>query len=162
MGKWFARFLLNDGKEVVITGRNYGKLLKAKQELGVEIASNVEAVVNADVILLSVPMDNFEEVVEQICHYTHPEQVIIDITSLKVLPVEIMSKYIKTGLVLGAHPAFGPGASGIANQNFILTPTDEREENLAQKVREYLEARGAKVTVMSPREHDEIMAIILV
>jgi len=121
----------------------------------------VEAVKNADVILLSVPIDNFAEVVEQVCPYTRPEQVIIDITSIKVFPVETMHQHIKTGLVLGTHPVFGPGARSLANQNFVLTPTDERERTLARKVGEYLETRGAKVTLMSPQEHDEMMAVIL-
>lgn len=123
MGRWFASFLLKDGKEVIITGRNKRKLLEAKQQLGVEVASNVEAVKSADAVLISVPIDNFEEVVKQVSPYTRPEQVIIDITSIKVFPVETMHKHIKTGLVLGTHPVFGPGARSIANQNFVLTPT---------------------------------------
>ena len=161
MGQWFARFLLKDGKEVIITGRNEKKLLEAKQQLGVEVATNVEAIKNADVVLISVPIDNFEEVVEQICPHTHSGQVIIDITSIKVSPVETMHKHIKTGLVLGAHPMFGPGARDIINQNFILTPTNEEETALAQKIRRYLEARGARATMMTPDEHDEMMAVIL-
>jgi prephenate dehydrogenase len=161
MGQWFARFLLKDGKEVIITGRNERKLLEAKQQLGVEVATNVEVAKSADVVLISVPIDNFEEVVEQLCPYTHSGQVIIDITSIKVSPVETMHKHIKTGLVLGAHPMFGPGARDIANQNFILTPTNEEETALAQKIREYLEARGARATMMTPYEHDEMMAVIL-
>ena len=161
MGRWFANFLLKEGREVIITGRNEKKLLEAKRQLGVEVATNVEAVKNADVILLSVPIDNFAEVVEQVCPYTRPEQVIIDITSIKVFPVETMHQHIKTGLVLGTHPVFGSGARSLANQNFVLTPTDERERTLAQKVREYLETRGARVTLMSPLEHDEMMAVIL-
>jgi len=161
MGQWFARFLLKDGKEVIITGRNERKLLEAKQQLGVEVATNVEAIKNADVVLISVPIDNFEEVVEQLCPYTHSGQVIIDITSIKVSPVETMHKHIKTGLVLGAHPMFGPGARDIINQNFILTPTNEEETALAQKIRKYLEERGARATMMTPDEHDEMMAVIL-
>ncbi len=161
MGRWFASFLLNDGKEVIITGRNERKLLEAKQQLGVEVASNIEAVKNADVVLLSVPIDNFEEVVEQLCPYTHSGQVIVDITSIKVFPVETMHKYIKTGLVLGAHPMFGPGARSIVNQNFVLTPTNEEETALAQKISKYLEAHGARATIMTPNEHDEMMAVIL-
>ena len=161
MGRWFANFLLKDGKEVVITGRNESKLLDAKQELGVEVATNAEAVKRADVILLSVPIDNFEEVVQQVSPYIRPEQVIIDITSIKVFPVETMHKHIKAGLTLGTHPVFGPGAKSIVNQNFVLTPTNERERTLAQKVREYLETRGAKVALMTPQEHDEMMAVIL-
>ena len=161
MGRWFASFLLKDGKEVIITGRNEGKLLEAKQQLGVEVASNAEAVKRADVVLLSVPIDNFEEVVKELSPYTHSGQIIIDITSIKVSPVETMHKYIKTGLVLGVHPVFGPGARGIANQNFVLTPTNDEETALAQKVGKYLEARGARATMMTPYEHDEMMAVIL-
>jgi prephenate dehydrogenase len=161
MGRWFASFLLKDGKEVIITGRNEKKLLEAKRQLGVEVATNVEAVKNADVVLVSVPIDNFEEVVEQLCPYTHSGQIIIDITSIKVSPVETMHKHIKTGLVLGAHPMFGPGARDIVNQNFILTPTNEEETALAQKIRKYLEERGARATMMTPYEHDEMMTVIL-
>ncbi len=161
MGRWFANFLLKEGKEVIITGRNERKLLEAKRQLGVEVATNVEAAKSAEAILISVPIDNFEEVVEQVSPYIRPEQVIIDITSIKVFPVETMHKHIKAGLTLGTHPVFGPGAKGIANQSFVLTPTNERERTLAQKVREYLETRGAKVTLMTPQEHDEMMAVIL-
>ncbi len=161
MGRWFARFLLKEGNQVIITGRNQSKLLEAKQQLGVEVASNMEAVKSADAVLLSVPIDNFEDVVKQLCPYTHSQQVIADITSIKVFPVEVMHKHIKTGLVLGTHPVFGPGAKDIVNQNFVLTPTNERETALAQKVKTYLEARGARATVMTPHEHDEMMAVIL-
>ena len=161
MGRWFASFLLKDGKEVVITGRNEKKLLEAKRQLGVEVASNVEAVKWADAVLLSVPIDNFAKVVEQISPYTHPGQAIIDITSIKVSPVETMHKHIKTGVALGAHPMFGPGARDIVNQNFVLTPTNEEETALAQKIGGYLEARGARVTMMTPNEHDEMMTVIL-
>ncbi|MFC1897097.1 prephenate dehydrogenase [Chloroflexota bacterium] len=162
MGRWFANFLSKEGKEIIITGRDQSKLLEAKRQLGVEATvNNVEAVQGADAILLSVPMGNFEEVVEQVCPYIRPEQVIVDITSIKVLPVETMHKHIKTGLTLGIHPVFGPGAGGIANQNFVLTPTNEKERTLAQKIREHLEAGGAKITLMTPQEHDEMMAVIL-
>ena len=162
MGRWFANFLLKEGKEVIITGRNESKLLEAKRQLGVEATTNnVEAVKSADAVLLSVPIDNFEGVVEQVSPYMRPEQVIIDITSIKVVPVETMHKHIKAGLILGTHPVFGPGAESVANHDFVLTPTNEGESSLAQKVRGYLETRGAKVTLMTPQEHDEIMAIIL-
>ncbi len=36
MGQWFASFLLKDGNEVIITGRNEKKLLEAKRQLGVD------------------------------------------------------------------------------------------------------------------------------
>jgi len=162
MGQWFARFFLKEGKQVIITARNERKLLEAGQQLGVEATtSNVEAVKQADVILISVPLDNFEQVVHQISPHTHTRQVILDITSLKVLPVETMHRHIKAGLVLGTHPVFGPGARDVSNQNFALTPTSVEETALAQKIKLYLEERGARATLMSPQEHDEMMAVVL-
>jgi len=161
MGRWFANFLLKDGREVVITGRNEKKLLEVKSELGVEVATNAEAVKSADVVLLSVPIDNFESVVQEIQPNIRLRQTVMEISSVKALPVEIMHKHIKAGLTLGVHPMFGPGAGSIANQNFILTPTNGDEMTLAQKVKEYLEAREARVILMTPQRHDEMMSVIL-
>jgi len=161
MGRWFADFLLKDGKEVVISGRNEKKLLEARQQLGVEVASNIEAVKSADVVLLSVSPESFEQVVAEISPYLSPKQIVIDITSTKVFPVAAMHKHIKTGVILGTHPLFGPGAKDMVNQNFILTPTDEREKALAEKICRYLEARGARATLLTPQENDEMMSIVL-
>jgi prephenate dehydrogenase len=162
MGQWFAGFLSQDGKEVIITGRNEKKLLEAGQQLGVEATTSLaSAVEGAEVVLISVTTDSFEEVVKQLQPCLQPGQIVIDITSTKVFPVEIMHKYLKTGLVLGTHPVFGPGARGVTNQNFVLTPTNEPETDLAQKVKQYLEVRGATATLMTPQEHDEMMAVIL-
>jgi prephenate dehydrogenase len=162
MGRWFADFLKKDGKEVVVAGRNEKKLLEVKKQLGVAITtSNAEAVRGVDAVLISVPVDSFDGVVREIAPHTHPGQSILDVTSVKVSPVESMHRHIKAGVVLGAHPVFGPGARGVANQNFVLTPTSEEEEALARKVRQYLEAKEARVTLMSPREHDELMSVVL-
>ncbi|MBA7575300.1 T-protein [subsurface metagenome] len=162
MGRWFTRFLVKEGKEVVITGRNQKKLRETGRQLGVKVAaSNVEAVKSADVVLLSVPVDSFEEVVKQISPGINPGQAVVDITSIKVFPVEVMHRYIKRGVMLGVHPMFGPGARDIANQNFVLTPTSEEEETLAQRIKAYLETREARVTLMTPKEHDEMVAVTL-
>lgn len=161
MGQWFANFLLKDGKKVIVIGRSKGKLLKVKEQLGIDITTSMEAVRDADVILISVPIDSFGGVVEQICPHIHTRQVVIDLTSIKAQPVKIMHKYLKTGLVLGVHPVFGPGARDMTNHNFVLTPTSGEERSLAQRVRQYLETRGARVTLMTPQEHDEMMAVVL-
>jgi len=150
MGRWFARHLLAEGNEVVISGRTESKVMETRRELGVDTASNVEAVKDADVILLSVPIDTFEDIV-----------VVVDVTSVKVMPVTAMHRHLKTRLVLGTHPLFGPGAKGIAGQNFVVTPTNNEERTLAEKVRDYLETRGARVSLMTPEEHDDKMAVIL-
>lgn len=161
MGRWFARFLLEEGVDIVISGRDQAKLRAVGRELGVAVASNTEAASSADAVLLSVPIESFEPVVREIGPHLHAGQIVVDVTSVKTLPVEIMHRYIKTAVVLGSHPLFGPGARSVANQNFVLTPTNKAETDLAEKMKGYLEARKGRVTIMSPREHDEMMTIIL-
>lgn len=161
MGKWFAHFLLQEGKDVLLIGRSKPKLEKARRQLNVSITTDIEDAKQADVILIAVPVDHFEETVKQLSLHTRPDQIILDITSVKTLPVEAMHKYIKRGQVLGTHPVFGPGARGLANQNFVLTPTNEQENKLAERIKSYLKTKGAKVSLMTPQEHDNMMAVIL-
>jgi prephenate dehydrogenase len=161
MGRWFARFLLKEGKDVLLVGRSKAKLEEARRQLNVSITTDIEDVKLADVVLISVPVDHFEDTVKRLSPHTQSDQAILDITSVKVLPVEAMHRYIKRGQVLGTHPVFGPGARSLSNQNFVLTPTDEQENRLAEKVRSYLETKGARVCLMTPREHDDMMAVIL-
>ncbi|MBU2535250.1 MAG: prephenate dehydrogenase [Chloroflexi bacterium] len=161
MGRWFARHLLEEGNEVVISGRTESKVMEARQELGVAAVSNVEAVKDAEVVVLSVPIDTFEDIVVELAPHIQPEQAVVDVTSVKVMPVAAMHRHLKTKLVLGTHPLFGPGAQGVAGQNFVLTPTSNEERALADKVRSYLETRSARVSLMTPEEHDDKMAVTL-
>jgi len=162
MEQWFGSFLKEDGKDIIIADRNEGRLFKAKQQLGIEATTDLSSAVDgADIVILSVPINSFEAVVKQLAPYVNTDQTVIDITSVKAHPVEVMHRYFKTGSVLGTHPVFGPGAKGVRNQNFVLTPTNEKETALAQKFVRYLEEREARVTLMTPQEHDEMIAIIL-
>lgn len=161
MGRWCASYLKQAGLEVIITGRSLDKLVATAKELGVNSASNVAAVKSADVIIISLPIDSIEAAVREITPAVRPGQVVVDITSVKAQPLAVLHRYLKSCLVLGIHPMFGPGASGVKGQNFVLTPTNPEEETLAVKVKDYLEAREAKVTIMSPEEHDRLMAVVL-
>jgi prephenate dehydrogenase len=161
MGRWFAAFLKQEGKEVLISGPDARKLRLAARELGVRAVSAGKAVEESDVVILSVPIDRFESAIREISAHTHTGQLIFDVTSVKTMPVEVMHKYIRKGTVLGVHPMFGPGASSLKNQRFVLTPVRVKEKALAAKVRDYLEERGAKVAVMTPAGHDELMSIVL-
>jgi len=161
MGRWFARLLVNEGFEVIAGDRNKEALLTLQEELKIVTASNLKVIEEADIILISVNIDAFEELVKEISPSVRPGQVILDLTSIKETPVELMHRYCKQATVLGTHPLFGPGAKDLANQNVVLTPTCEAENNLARKTMLYLQQHGARVTLMEPRKHDEVMAVVL-
>ncbi len=160
MGQWFARYLKKEGHTLTITGRNQEKLDKVGSELGVKTATNIKAVQQADVVLISVPINTFKQVIQEIGQHIKPDQIIVDDTSIKALPVDIMHQYISSGITLGAHPVFGPGAKDM-RQNFVLTPTTDNEQELANRIKGYLESKGGNVTLMSPKGHDEMMAMVL-
>lgn len=161
MGMWLARHLKSEGRRVVIAGRDPAKLAAAAEQLGVEATSSHDAVKRADAVILSLPIDGFEQAVEDIAPFTHDGQMVFDVTSVKVMPVNAMHKHIKKGAVLGTHPMFGPGADGLAGRRFILTPTSADEQSLAEKVKKYLEERQAAVVIMPPEAHDELISIVL-
>jgi len=162
MGRWFSTFFIKEGFKVVVSGRTKNKLAQLKEELPlVEIAEdNVDAIRGADMVVLSVLLQNFEVVVKKIGPYVGPEQMVIDITSVKEIPVKLMHKYIKGCITLGTHPMFGPLATD-CSQNFILTPTNKREREFAEDFKVWLEERGFKVSVMSPTKHDDLMSTVL-
>ena len=161
MGLWFTRFFVEQGASVIVSGRSKEKLLKIKEELDVEVADNVTAVKNADRVLICVPIESVEGVVKEIHSYVKPNQVVMDICSIKKFAVDVMHKYIKKGTTLGTHPMFGPDARSLKDQNFVLTPTNAKERQLANEFKAWLEERKAKVSIMSPRKHDELMSVVL-
>jgi len=161
MGVWFAKFFLKEGYSVVVADRKKEKLEKLRSELGVETADFVEATENADRVLICVSISAFEEVVKKISPAISKGQVVMDICSIKALPVKVMHKYIKGGLILGTHPVFGPGSTTIKNKTFVLTPTNSQEEAFAEEFKKWLETKKARVFVMPPKKHDQLMSVVL-
>jgi prephenate dehydrogenase len=161
MGVWFAKFFLEEGYSVVVADRKKSKLSKLKSEIAVETADFAGAVQNADRVLICVSISAFEDVVKTISPSIREGQVVMDICSIKDFPVKVMHKHIKTGLVLGIHPVFGPGSQGVKNKAFILTPTAPAEKEFAESFKKWLETKKARVFVMSPKKHDELMSVVL-
>jgi prephenate dehydrogenase len=161
MGRWFARYFINEGQQVIISGHTQKKLNQAGKELGVPVTSNIEVVQQSDIVIVSVPPDAFETVIREIAPFTRKGQKIFDVTSIKTQPVDTMHRHIKDAVVLGTHPVFGPGAKSFTNQNVVLTPTNPEETALADKVKSWLEKKDAQVSMMSPQEHDRIMTVVL-
>jgi prephenate dehydrogenase len=161
MGVWFAKFCKENGEQVILADRKKEKLAKLGKELGVETADFVDAVKKADNVIICVSIDAFEEVVKKIAPSVREEQTVVDICSVKEQPVKIMHRHIKNGLILGTHPVFGPGSPSVKHKAYILTPTNAKEQAFAEKYRGWLEEVGARVFMMSPKKHDELMSVVL-
>src|SRR3990170_1847165 len=161
MGVWFAKFCKENGEQIILADRNEEKLARLGAELGVETANFADAVQKADNVVICVSINAFEDVVKQIAPSIREGQTVIDICSVKEQPVKIMHQHIKKGLILGTHPVFGPGSKGVKHKAYILTPTNAEERAFAEKYKTWLEKVGARVFIMSPKKHDELMSVVL-
>jgi len=161
MGVWFTKFCQESGEEVILASRDKEKLERLGTELAVETADFEEAVKKADNVVICVSIDSFEEVVKKIAPCVREGQTVVDICSVKEKPVNIMHQYLGKALVLGTHPVFGPGSRGVKNKTYILTPTNPKEKKFAEKYKKWLVKVGARVFIMSPKSHDELMSMVL-
>lgn len=162
MGRWFTKLFRDEGFSVVVSNRTQSKAEALRSEFGIEVAqSNIDAINGADWVILCVSLDSLESVLREIGSHINPTQIVMDISSIKEIPVNLLHMHVKNGVTLGTHPVFGPGAKSLQGQNFILTPIGDKEKRFAQDFMSWLEVRGAKVSVLSPKKHDLLMSLVL-
>lgn len=162
MGRWFTKYFHEEGFSVVVSSRTKNKLQALEKEFGIEIATNnIDALEEANWILLCVSLDALETVLAEIGSYLKSDQVVMDISSIKEIPLNLMQKHVKNAIILGTHPVFGPGAKSLYGQNYVLTPTNDKEKKFAKKFKGWLEERGASVSIMTPKKHDMLMSLVL-
>ncbi len=161
LGGWVASFLSSQGHEVLLLGRRRDALNDVTARIANSRAAEVAHLGEADGIIIAVPLDAVDDVMERIGPYVRTGQVVVDLSSLKCGPLEAASRHIPQAVFLGVHPMFGSGAVSLAGHNVILTPTDDTTLALAQRVKSRIESFGARVYTMDPSEHDELMSVVL-
>jgi len=171
MGRWFAEFFKENGVEVRIVDKSPETKAIANQ-IGVaflntnilnvtedEAAVN-EEIVNTDVLLVSVPIDITGRVIERVGPKMHEDSLLMDITSVKKMPVEMMQKFtIENVEILGTHPLFGPTAKSMRGQTIVFVPS-RKFGRLYKEVDTMFRRNGAKIEVLTAEEHDETMSVI--
>lgn len=159
-GSWFARYFMDKGFDVAVWGPS-GKTEVAAR-IGVRYANYVmEEVEQSDIVLLSVPIVSTVEVVRKMAPHMRSGSLLMDVTSLKSEPMNAMIRHAPRGVeVIGTHPMFGPTIPTLNGQTIILTPAIGRSDTWLPRIRSLFESDGARIEVISPGEHDEIMAVV--
>jgi prephenate dehydrogenase len=144
IGKFLARFFRSRGFRVLISDI-HTKL------------SNGELGEKSDAIMISVPIHVTQKVIREIAPFLRPDQLLMDVTSLKVFPVKEMLK--SKASVIGLHPMFRPGPGGMKGQIMVMCPA---RCAVAQKkwLRGLFQKAGATVVEMTTKKHDELMGIV--
>jgi cyclohexadieny/prephenate dehydrogenase len=156
--------------EIITTARS-DKTRARVSELGIVdrvVATNAEAVQDADLVILCIPVGACGPVAQEIAGHLKPGAIVSDVGSVKGAVVRDMAPYLPEGVhFVPAHPVAGTEHSGpdsgfaelFINRWCILTPPDGTDPNAVEKLGAFWTALGARVEVMTPDHHDLVLAI---
>jgi prephenate dehydrogenase len=162
----------NAVESVVGFGRSEKSLVHAKQ-LGIieRIGKDVSAeVADADLVMLATPVGQMTELMANIAPHLGPQTIITDAGSTKVEVVR--EAYAQLGSraaqFVPAHPIAGAEQSGAMAarsdlfqwKKVVLTPLPENSAVAVDRVRRAWEQCGAMVSTMTPKQHDEVFAVV--
>jgi cyclohexadieny/prephenate dehydrogenase len=156
--------------EIVATARSEKTRARVK-ELGIVdrvLESNVEAVKDADLVILCIPVGACGAVAEEIAAHVKPGAVVSDVGSVKGAVVRDMAPHLPASVhFVPAHPVAGTENSGpdsgfaelFINRWCILTPPEGTDANAVERLRTFWADLGARVEIMTPDHHDLVLAI---
>jgi prephenate dehydrogenase len=124
---------------------------------------SLEEVLKQPVIGLAVPVQELEGLLREIGPRVRPDALVVDLASVKTVPVELMLKYLpKTCDIVATHPLFGPQSArkGVAGLKVVTWPVRVSDKRYAE-LKEFLTgAVGLELQEVSPEEHDRAMAYV--
>lgn len=155
-GRLWADILKEDFKVKVYSRRG---LQKGEVGQGLEIAS-LEELHNSDAIFYCVAISSLESVLKETSHLHKKECLYFDTCSVKVEPVNWMKRYLPDdSRIIATHPMFGPDSYFTAKEKLPMVMCNIRTiENEFDYWKGYFGKDKMKVEVMTPDEHDEMVA----
>jgi cyclohexadieny/prephenate dehydrogenase len=156
--------------EIVTTARS-AKTRARVMELGVVdrvVETNAEAVKEADLVILCIPVGACGEVAQEIALHLKPGAIVSDVGSVKGAVVRDMAPHLPESVhFVPAHPVAGTEHSGpdsgfaelFIDRWCILTPPEGADALAVEKLRAFWAALGARVDTMTSDHHDMVLAI---
>lgn len=131
-------------------------------------ASIAEAVTDADMVFVAVPMGAMTAVFAEMAPYLATDAVITDGGSAKTQVVDAARQSLGEHIsrFVAGHPIAGTEHSGPAaafaelyhEHRVVLTPTTQTDTAALSQVREMWRHCGASVCEMTPQNHDNVLA----
>ena len=125
------------------------------------------AVIDADLIILCVPVGAMAAVAQSIAADVPREAIVSDVGSSKAIVAAALTAALPNNVVIPAHPVAGTERSGpeagfaaLFDQRWcILTPAPGTPEVPVERLTDFWKKLGSQVEVMDPAHHDLVLAI---
>lgn len=129
--------------------------------------SSGAAVIDADLVILCVPVGAMGAAAAEFAADLPAEAVVSDVGSCKAEVVRALSEALPGATIVPAHPVAGTERSGpeagfatLFNKRWcILTPPECADPLAVERVAEFWRRLGADVEMMAPDHHDRVLAI---
>jgi len=156
--------------EIIATARSEQTRARVS-ELGLAdavVKTNAEAVVGADLVILSIPVGACGAVAQEIAPHLAQGAIVSDVGSVKGAIVRDMAPHLPPHAhFVPAHPVAGTEHSGpdsgfaelFINRWCILTPSEGADPEAVERLRAFWAALGARVEIMTAEHHDLVLAI---
>ena len=125
------------------------------------------AVVDADLVILCVPVGAMAEVAAEIAPELAPDTVVSDVGSVKESVARVLGAALPGVHVIPAHPVAGTEKSGpdagfaslFKGRWCIITPPPRADEIMVERLSEFWRRLGSKVDLMDAPHHDRVLAV---
>jgi cyclohexadieny/prephenate dehydrogenase len=124
-------------------------------------------VVDADLVILCVPVGAMADVAAEIAPELAPDTVVSDVGSVKESVLKVLGAALPGVHVIPAHPVAGTEKSGpdagfsslFKGRWCIITPPQRADEMMVERLSEFWRRLGAKVELMDAPHHDRVLAV---
>ncbi len=157
MGRWLGRFFDSFGHQIIICDRE-----EARAKIGDEFtftANFIESAKASDIIILSTPISNTAEFINQLAG-AKVKGLVFDICSLKTPIVKSIRDAERQGLkITSVHPMFGPNVELLSGKNIIVCETANK--TICDATANLFKDTTANLIRIPLEQHDELMSYVL-
>lgn len=127
-----------------------------------------EAVADADLVVLAVPVGVMGQLAQDIAPYLKPGATVTDVGSVKGHVISDVAPHIPVGVhFVPAHPLAGTEHSGpesgfatlFDNRWCLIVPSEGSDSEAVETLSRYWRGLGSNVDVMEPDHHDLVLAV---
>jgi cyclohexadieny/prephenate dehydrogenase len=173
IGSSLARVIRREGlaREIFISTRSVATLKRAEElALGDAYSTDAaEAVLDADLVIVSVPVGASGAVAAEIAPALKPGATVTDVGSTKRSVIAQMQPLLPSHVhFIPGHPLAGTEKSGpdagfpdlFDNRWCIFTPLPDTDPVALERLSEFWRRCGSNIDTMDPEHHDMVLAIV--
>ncbi len=130
----------------------------SEDQIGVKLV-DLPTLLREKTIFIAVPIRTFKALITEIADQLEPGTTVLDVCSVKVYPVTVMSEHLPEQIgIIATHPLFGPDSVNKPNGlKMMMHPTRDihRQFDFWKK---YFTSKAIQVLEMTPEQHDRLAA----